>query len=460
MIVSRDQNLKIHLGDKKLYLNFQEYDYNTLKIVRKQFVCYLILRFFEIYGKQQISSFYELWNICFPEERQIKKKLSKYDIKKEKKKTRPYNRKKNIQNNTQAANYLSNPLNNGQCLSFAVNFNVQNTQPSSTQNYKQIQNLEQSFQDKNQITQNECYQKKQIKSGILEEDDDEEEEEYINLCNEYYQFSCQESFCKKEEYSSELIDTQKNNLQQTRYIKQDNIKEQIKSIMSFNSSNNYIPMSFNHGLNNQRIFLLLNYIELYDQLLVQYTQLQDQLSQVQAENQVLNKELEDKNAIIHSLQLANNDLASEKEVYMIQLKELENNKNYNINDHNFSFIRDEKQQKNNNNNSRANNGNQINHNLNVDNMSYEQLLELENKIGKVNTGFNQQQIQALNTAEFDSFKMQNVDKSCSICQSDYVDKDKLRILNPCFHLMHQDCVDQWLLQSKKCPICQIEVQVD
>ncbi|KAL4509733.1 hypothetical protein ABPG73_022949 [Tetrahymena malaccensis] len=61
----------------------KQQSYNEQKIIRKQFVCYLILRFFELYGKQQISSFYELWNICFPQEIQIKKKLSKYDFKRE-----------------------------------------------------------------------------------------------------------------------------------------------------------------------------------------------------------------------------------------------------------------------------------------------------------------------------------------------------------------------------------------
>ncbi|KAL4483124.1 hypothetical protein ABPG74_019150 [Tetrahymena malaccensis] len=53
--------------------------YNQKKIIRKQFVVCLILRYFELYGKQVIPSFYELWNICFPDEIQQKKKLSKYD---------------------------------------------------------------------------------------------------------------------------------------------------------------------------------------------------------------------------------------------------------------------------------------------------------------------------------------------------------------------------------------------
>ncbi|EAR90327.1 hypothetical protein TTHERM_00609310 (macronuclear) [Tetrahymena thermophila SB210] len=53
--------------------------YNALKAVRKQFVCLLILKYFKIYEQQEIPSFYELWNICYPQEIQIKKKLTKFD---------------------------------------------------------------------------------------------------------------------------------------------------------------------------------------------------------------------------------------------------------------------------------------------------------------------------------------------------------------------------------------------
>ncbi|EAR90338.1 hypothetical protein TTHERM_00609420 (macronuclear) [Tetrahymena thermophila SB210] len=63
----------------------EKQNYNTEKIVRKQFVCFLILRYFELFGQQDIPSFYELWNICFPLEIQTKKKLSKFDKKVENK---------------------------------------------------------------------------------------------------------------------------------------------------------------------------------------------------------------------------------------------------------------------------------------------------------------------------------------------------------------------------------------
>ena len=46
---------------------------------------------------------------------------------------------------------------------------------------------------------------------------------------------------------------------------------------------------------------------------------------------------------------------------------------------------------------------------------------------------------------------------CTICLSDYEEKEKMRRL-PCFHQFHQNCVDKWLHQAKKCPICRIDIE--
>ena len=37
-----------------------------------------------------------------------------------------------------------------------------------------------------------------------------------------------------------------------------------------------------------------------------------------------------------------------------------------------------------------------------------------------------------------------------------INKDHVRRL-PCMHLFHIECVDRWLTQSKRCPICRIDI---
>jgi hypothetical protein len=46
--------------------------------------------------------------------------------------------------------------------------------------------------------------------------------------------------------------------------------------------------------------------------------------------------------------------------------------------------------------------------------------------------------------------------TCSICLSAFNDGDNIRSL-PCLHQFHVDCIDRWLHQSTKCPICKHEI---
>eukprot|EP00250_Pteridium_aquilinum_P015545 c22640_g1_i1 orf=157-1989(-) len=98
--------------------------------------------------------------------------------------------------------------------------------------------------------------------------------------------------------------------------------------------------------------------------------------------------------------------------------------------------------------------------LDVDNMSYEELLALEERIGNVNTGLSEDNVDKclktcthscsdVTTSEVNS---QESDVKCSICQEEYMEGDELGHLE-CGHNYHTACIKQWLLLKNQCPIC-------
>lgn len=46
---------------------------------------------------------------------------------------------------------------------------------------------------------------------------------------------------------------------------------------------------------------------------------------------------------------------------------------------------------------------------------------------------------------------------CTICLSEFEIEEDVRRL-PCMHLFHVECVDQWLGQNKRCPICRVDIE--
>ncbi|XP_078428458.1 uncharacterized protein LOC144700794 [Wolffia australiana] len=90
--------------------------------------------------------------------------------------------------------------------------------------------------------------------------------------------------------------------------------------------------------------------------------------------------------------------------------------------------------------------------LDVDNMSYEELLDLGEKIGQVSTGLREEDIfQCLKKTRLSVFAWAN-EKSCSICQEDFLGGHELARL-PCGHTYHVPCIRQWLLRKNTCPVC-------
>lgn len=93
--------------------------------------------------------------------------------------------------------------------------------------------------------------------------------------------------------------------------------------------------------------------------------------------------------------------------------------------------------------------------LDVDNMSYEELLELSEKIGYVSTGLREEEIfRNLRKAKHSFFNLSPLQKEakCIICQEEYEGNDDMGRLE-CGHSYHICCIKQWLLQKNACPVC-------
>lgn len=50
-------------------------------------------------------------------------------------------------------------------------------------------------------------------------------------------------------------------------------------------------------------------------------------------------------------------------------------------------------------------------------------------------------------------------KKCVICLEDFEDGMVIRML-PCFHRFMADCIDTWLIQQAKCPVCKRSIRED
>ncbi|XWS28045.1 hypothetical protein CRYUN_Cryun25bG0032100 [Craigia yunnanensis] len=115
-------------------------------------------------------------------------------------------------------------------------------------------------------------------------------------------------------------------------------------------------------------------------------------------------------------------------------------------------------------------GNFIDHHrdmrLDIEDMSYEELLALGERIGSVNTGLPDETIIGnLKTRTYSTFatninleELAPIDQepdSCIICQEDYKNQEKIGTLD-CGHEYHAGCLRKWLLVKNVCPICKSE----
>ncbi|KAJ8770660.1 hypothetical protein K2173_021307 [Erythroxylum novogranatense] len=93
--------------------------------------------------------------------------------------------------------------------------------------------------------------------------------------------------------------------------------------------------------------------------------------------------------------------------------------------------------------------------LDVDNMSYEELLHLQEQIGFVNAGLSETTIlNHLSYQEYRSNSSLREEEPCCICQEQFADGENVSKLD-CGHLFHFDCIKQWLVEKNACPICKM-----
>ncbi|GAB4828095.1 hypothetical protein Ancab_035010 [Ancistrocladus abbreviatus] len=94
-----------------------------------------------------------------------------------------------------------------------------------------------------------------------------------------------------------------------------------------------------------------------------------------------------------------------------------------------------------------------------DNMSYEELLDLGDAVGTQNRGLPQELIKMLPTSRFKAggfFSRKKIRERCVICLLTYKIGDQ-QITLPCKHVYHKKCGTKWLSINKTCPVCNGEV---
>ncbi|KAK6195431.1 hypothetical protein SNE40_000865 [Patella caerulea] len=94
-----------------------------------------------------------------------------------------------------------------------------------------------------------------------------------------------------------------------------------------------------------------------------------------------------------------------------------------------------------------------NQQTNPDHMTYEELLELGERMGEVQIGMTKSQIQNLPHYKFStSLLMEGDNPACTICMDSLLDGELVRVLK-CKHVYHVKCIDPWLQKKAECPVC-------
>ena len=95
------------------------------------------------------------------------------------------------------------------------------------------------------------------------------------------------------------------------------------------------------------------------------------------------------------------------------------------------------------------------HDIDPDQMTYEELLELEEKIGSVSRGLSAQVLENFPREVLN----QNLEDQCTICICPMEAGETITKLSPCGHIFHLDCVRNWLAKQKVCSLCKQEIEI-
>ncbi|KAK2658020.1 hypothetical protein Ddye_011072 [Dipteronia dyeriana] len=99
--------------------------------------------------------------------------------------------------------------------------------------------------------------------------------------------------------------------------------------------------------------------------------------------------------------------------------------------------------------------------LDIDNMTYEELLALGERIGHVSTGLSEDLISkcVTETIYCSSDQLQE-EGTCVICLDEYRNMDDVGTMKHCGHDYHVSCIKKWLSMKNMCPICKASVVAD
>ncbi|XP_075491754.1 uncharacterized protein LOC142529930 isoform X1 [Primulina tabacum] len=99
--------------------------------------------------------------------------------------------------------------------------------------------------------------------------------------------------------------------------------------------------------------------------------------------------------------------------------------------------------------------------LDTENMSYEELLELGERIGSVSTGLSDESIaKCLIESIYCSSDLFQDEGSCVICLDGYINMDDVGMIKVCGHDFHVGCIRKWLSMKNLCPVCKATAMDD